>query len=48
MLNDIVTAIGSIIINAQLKLCIIRIIREAYENHLRNHSFIEDIRGYGV
>ena len=26
----------------------IRIIREAYENHLRNHSFIEDIRGYGV
>lgn len=26
----------------------IRIIREAYENHLRNHSFIEDIRGYSV
>lgn len=26
----------------------IRIIREAYESHLRNHSFIEDIRGYGV
>ena len=26
----------------------IRIIREAYENHLRNHSLIEDIRGYGV
>lgn len=25
----------------------IRIIREAYENHLRNHSF-EDIRGYSV
>lgn len=24
----------------------IRIIREAYENHMRNHSFIEDIRGY--
>ena len=23
-----------------------RIITEAYENHLRNHSFIEDIRGY--
>ena len=27
---------------------VIRIIREAYENHLRNHSFIEDIRGYSV
>lgn len=26
----------------------IRIIRDAYENHLRNQSFIEDIRGYGV
>lgn len=26
----------------------IRIIREAYENHLRNHAFIEDIRGYSV
>ena len=26
----------------------IRIIREAYENHLRNHSFIEDIREYSV
>lgn len=26
----------------------IRIIREAYKNHLRNHSFIEDIRGYSV
>lgn len=24
----------------------IRIIREAYENHMRNHSFVEDIRGY--
>lgn len=23
-----------------------RIITEAYENHLKNHSFIEDIRGY--
>lgn len=23
-----------------------RIIMEAYENHLKNHSFIEDIRGY--
>lgn len=26
----------------------IRIIREAYENHLRNQSFIEDIRGYNL
>lgn len=26
----------------------IRIIREAYENHLRNHSFLEDIRGYNL
>ena len=26
----------------------IRIIRESYENHMRNHSFIEDIRGYNV
>lgn len=25
----------------------IRIIREAYENNLRNRSFIEDVRGYG-
>lgn len=25
----------------------IRIIREAYENHLRSHSFVEDVRGYG-
>ena len=24
----------------------IRIIRESYENHLKNHTFIEDIRGY--
>lgn len=23
-----------------------RIIKEAYENHLRNHTFIEDVRGY--
>lgn len=26
----------------------IRIIREAYEKHLKNHSFIEDVRGYNV
>ena len=26
----------------------IRIIREAYENHLRNHTFVEDVRGYTV
>ena len=26
----------------------IRIIREAYENHMRAHSFIEDVRGYAV
>lgn len=25
----------------------IRIIREAYENNLRNRSFVEDVRGYG-
>lgn len=24
----------------------IRIIKESYENHMRNHTFIEDIRGY--
>lgn len=24
-----------------------RIIRESYETHTRNHSFVEDIRGYG-
>ena len=23
-----------------------RIIQESYENHLRNHTFIEDVRGY--
>lgn len=26
----------------------IRIIRESYEKHLKNHSFVEDIRGYNV
>ena len=26
----------------------IRIIREAYEKHMRNHTFIEDIRGYDM
>lgn len=26
----------------------IRIIRESYETHLKNHSFVEDIRGYNV
>ena len=26
----------------------IRIIKEAYENHVRHHTFIEDIRGYDV
>lgn len=25
-----------------------RIITEAYENHMRNHSFVEDIRGYNI
>lgn len=25
-----------------------RIITEAYENHMRNHSFVEDIRGYDI
>lgn len=25
-----------------------RIITEAYENHMRNHTFLEDIRGYSV
>ena len=25
-----------------------RIIRESYENHMKNHTFIEDIRGYNV
>lgn len=26
----------------------IRIIKEAYENHMRNHSFVENIRGYDM
>lgn len=26
----------------------IRIIQEAYEDHIRDHSFVEDVRGYGV
>lgn len=26
----------------------IRIIKESYESHLRNHSFVEDIRGYNI
>ena len=26
----------------------IRIIREAYESHLKNHAFIEDVRGYDI
>lgn len=25
-----------------------RIITEAYENHMRNHTFVEDIRGYNI
>lgn len=25
-----------------------RIITEAYENHMRNHSFVEDVRGYNT
>lgn len=25
-----------------------RIITEAYENHMRNHSFVEDVRGYNI
>ena len=25
-----------------------RIITEAYENHMRNHSFVEDVRGYNM
>ena len=25
-----------------------RIITEAYENHMRNHSFVEDVRGYDI
>lgn len=24
-----------------------RIIKESYENHMKNHTFVEDIRGYG-
>ena len=26
----------------------IRIIREAYEKHIRDHSFVEDVRGYSI
>lgn len=26
----------------------IRIIKESYEEHIRNHSFVEDVRGYNV
>lgn len=26
----------------------IRIIRESYERHLKNHTFIEDVRGYNI
>lgn len=26
----------------------IRIIRESYERHMRNHSFVEDVRGYDI
>lgn len=26
----------------------IRIIRESYENHMRNHTFVEDVRGYNA
>ena len=26
----------------------IRIIRESYEKHLKNHTFIEDVRGYNI
>lgn len=26
----------------------IRIIKESYEKHLKNHTFIEDVRGYNI
>ena len=26
----------------------IRIIRESYERHMRNHTFVEDVRGYNI
>lgn len=26
----------------------LRIIQESYENHMKNHSFVEDVRGYGI
>ena len=26
----------------------IRIIKESYENHMRNHTFVEDVRGYNA
>ncbi len=26
----------------------IRIIKESYEKHIRNHSFVEDVRGYNI
>lgn len=26
----------------------LRIIQESYEQHMRNHSFVEDVRGYGA
>lgn len=33
------------LINGEVAIAI-RIIRESYEQHMRNHSFVEDIRGY--
>ena len=26
----------------------IRIINESYEEHMRHHSFVEDVRGYNI
>ena len=25
-----------------------RIIKESYEDHMKNHTFVEDIRGYNI
>jgi len=35
------------LVNGEVDIAI-RIIQEAYEEHLRNHSFVEDIRGYNM
>lgn len=43
--EDIIKANG--LTNGEVEIAY-RIITESYENHMRNHTFVEDVRGYNV